>query len=153
MAATIITIIASILAYQLLTTLIFIISDENDDVLVMFACGPWKYVAMFICTVIGRIRLSMYRKYNVYAFYGKYSENKLKHWLTNYYMTPEVAAQFKQVAKDDVPVDYCIRLIRVGKEFKSIPMKEEILTQEKIDAGVPGMSSEFFKKFMKQEGE
>jgi len=157
MTTTIITIITSILAYQLLTTLIFIISDENDDVLVTVSCGPWKYVAMFVCAVIGRIRLHMHRKYNVYAFYGKCSESKWDSksdkWITNYYMTPEIAAQFRQVAKNDVPVDYCIKLIRVGKEFKSIPMKEEILTQERIDAGVPGMSVEFFKKFMKEEGE
>ena len=148
---TIVTIIVSILAYQLLTTLIFIISNENEDVLMTIACGLWKYVALFICAIIGRIRLHMHRKYNVYGFYGKCSESKFDSksdkWITNYYMTPEVAAQFRQVAKGNVPIDYCIRLIRTGKEFKRMPMKDEILTQERIDAGVPGMSAEFFNKF------
>ena len=144
-------VIVSILAYQLFTTVAYIISDENEDTLVTIACGLWKFVVLFVCTIIRKILLLHARKYNLYQFFGNCSESKYDtksdKWITNYFMTPEVAAQFRQVTKDDVPIDYCIRLLRTGKEFKNVPMKSAILTQEKIDAGVPGMTAEFLKKF------
>ena len=148
-------IILTILAYELINLIVYVASNENDALLIRVSMGAWWLIANII-TLISRVILKMYysKKYCIYQFFGKVSESKMESqsdkWIHNYYMTKKVASQFKQVGKGEfITEDYSIRLLRDGKELKSIPMKYDILTQEKINKGVPGMSADFIEKFKK----
>lgn len=155
MSTIITTIILTILAYQLITLIVFIASGENDDLTLQVATGVWFLICGLVTVVAQKIMLgNARRKYKLYQFFGKVSESKMPtksdKWLNNYYMTDEVAQQFRQCQIGETPTeDYCVRLLRSGKAIKSIPMKSEILTAEKIANGCPEMTADFIAKFKK----
>lgn len=149
------TIILTILVYQLIVTLVCIFTNENETLTMRVSMGIWVLIASFVGWIWKKVVLFSSRKYNCYQFYGEVSkskrDNKADKCITCYYMTEKVANQFKQVPRDEIPTeDYCIRLSRTGKEFKSAPFKSDILTQDKIDNGVRGMDANFLKKFKKE---
>ena len=147
-----ITIILTIVIYELINFIAYMASGEKEDVIVITSTGIWYVIWGIIVAIGNKILLLNSRKYNLYLFYGKVSESKREDCLDKrincYYMTPKIASQFKVIEKDEIPTeDFCIQLRKTGKEFKSYPYKSEILTQKDIDNGIRGMSAEFLKKF------
>ena len=145
------TIIFTTICWQLLCVIVDIITDDNIEKVGVVAFGIWIPIFFFISFIVKKVNLLRSRKYNCYQVFGKRSpNNSFGGWLTNVYMTKEVADKYfsRQFGKDeDVTQDYSIRLLREGKEFKSTPCKSDILTSERIDAGVPGLDADFLKKF------
>lgn len=70
--------------------------------------------------------------------------NYYEGWLFNYYMTPKTALKFERLFYKDEKVtkDYSIRLLREGKEFKSAPFRNEIITIKDLNK----FSIKFFQK-------
>lgn len=147
------TIILTILIYEAINFVVFVATDENENVLVILSTGIWYVVAGLVIAIGKKIALARARKtYKYYQFFGKVSESKMENqcdkWLQNYYMTDEVAKQFKQARKGEkITEDYSIRLVREGKEIKTIPMASEILTSNKVKNGTPGMTANFLDNF------
>lgn len=146
----ILTIIITVLVYQCALMIIYFATGESEDKAFYFGAIVPALLLGVASAIYRKIRLkNAQRKYNCYQFYGEVSKKDKAcfAWITNYYMTPEVASQFRQVGKDEEPVDYCIKLLREGKEFKSTPQKSDIVTAEMVENGFPGMSADFLKKF------
>ena len=145
------TIIFTTICWQLLCTIVDLITDDNIEKVGVVAFGIWIPIFLFISFIVKKVNLWRNRKYNCYQIFGKRSlNNSFGGWLTNVYMTKEVADKYfsRQFGKDeDVTQDYAIRLLREGKEFNSPPPKSDILTAELIEVGIPALSAEFLKKY------
>lgn len=140
-----ITVILTLLAWQL-ATWIFYLATEHEENTIIFACFLWTPIALLIRFIAKRISLRHYRKYNCYQFFAKD-----KKWIYNFYLTSKDAEAFRQCPKDEEPTEeYCIRLLREGKEFKSTPCKSDILTLTENGVKSPrGFSTEYLNKFLK----
>lgn len=151
-----ITIILTILIYELINFIAYVVSGEKENVIVITSTGIWYVIWGIIVAIGNKILLLNSRKYNLYRFYGEVSEskrdNKCDKCICSRYMTPKVASQFKLIDKEAIPSkDFCVQFVKSGKEFKSFPSKYEILTQKDIDNGIKGMDAEFLKKFKKED--
>ena len=147
-----INIIIGMILWQLLIFIVYIATKEDEEKCVIFGCGVFTIITFTILSIYRYIHLFISKKrYNLYQFFGNVMDSKCGNeydkWIGNYYMSTNVAKQFRKVDKEEKPINYCIRLLRYGKEFKSSPYKSEILTQKKIDNGVGAMSKEFIQKF------
>jgi len=115
--------IISIIAWQLINTLVFIILDE--EVAIQFSFGVWGVLFTIISFCYRNISLIIDKvKYDYYQFYDKNE----KIILTGF-MTKKVAKQFYQNPSES----FSIKLRLSGKDFKSKPCKSEVLTQERIN--------------------
>lgn len=132
------------LAWQVVTAVVYFVS-EDDKKGAICGSGICALVLMGVGAIIRKIRLHNSRKYNLYQFFCNNEQ-----WITNFYMTAETADKFNLIDRNAHPTSYCVRPYRAGHEFKSIPPKNEILTAEMIENGIPGMSKDFFKKFFKR---
>ena len=142
--------IIAVLAWQLLTVLVCILSKENEELTLNFAFGIWGIIIGFgFGWIVRKIRLLACRKYNAYQFFdGK------KYYIETYYMTPKTASKFARVYPSrlaNVEEPFSIRLAREGKEFKSLPDKYRIITDKKIEQGLPNLHKEYLKNFLKTE--
>lgn len=151
---TIYTIILTIIGWQLVCVIVDLITNDDEDKVAIFAFGVWIPVSSAIGFVVKKFRLFRSRRYNCYQLYGKLSANGFANsWITNKYMTKEVANKYfiRQFDKDEeVTLSYSIRLLRTGKEFKSAPYKSDILTAKMLESGEPGLSPDFLKKFRQE---
>ena len=150
------TAIITICVWQLLCIIVAIITDDDQEKVGVFAFGLWIPVCFFIAFVVKKVKLWQSRKYNYYQLYGNLSSknSSLNGWLCNKYMTKAVADKYfiRQFGKDEeVTESYSIRLLREGKDFKSVPHKSDTLTADIIEAGEPGLSVDLFKKFRQKE--
>lgn len=135
--------VLGMLAWQVVTAVVYIVSD-NDEKGAICGGGICALILMGAGAIIRKVRLHNSRKYNLYQFFGKDGD-----WIANYYMTEKVAERFNLIDRNAHPITYCVRLYRAGYEYKCIPPKNEILTAEMIENGIPGMSKDFFEKFFK----
>lgn len=145
--------ILSILFWQLIVTVFYVISKENDKVAVYTGIGFWLLPLYIISFIYKKTMLYKSRRYNCYRFFGQIKENQIieNNWIGNYYMTPKLANKFRYVytRNEKVKESYSIQLLREGKDFKSAPHNEEIITKDKIKNGFAGMTYDYFKKFLK----
>ena len=153
---TIYIIIATIVAWQLVQTIVTIATDENEEIMNVFHYGLWIGVIAIIRLVVTFAITQYQKKYNCYQIFGCPSEksNYIHSWITNVYMTEEVANKYfiRQFEKDEeVDLDYSVRVLRIGKADprKTTIPKNDILTEEKILNGVPGLSADFLEKYRK----
>ena len=144
------------LIWQFLVFIVLVISGEDEDAILYSAIGVFGLVCICLRPIVKKVSLLAARKYNLYQFYGKISESKMDSkadkFITSFFMTAKIASQFAPIEKDgDLNQDYCVRLLREGKEFKSAPYKHDILTQKKIaqGCGEHGYSKDFLAKFKK----
>ena len=142
------------LIWQFLVFMVLVISGEDEEKTLYSAIGVFGLVCICLRPIIEKVSLLAARKYNLYQFYGKISESKMDtkadKFLKSFFMTAKTASQFDPIEKGgDLNRDYCVRLLREGKEYKSTPHKGDILTQEKIDQGYDGYSKDFLAKFKK----
>ena len=144
------------LIWQFLVFMVLVISGEDEDAILYSAIGVFGLVCICLRPIVKKVSMLIARKYNLYQFYGKVSESKLDtkadKIITSFFMTAKTASQFAPIEKGgELKQDYCVRLIREGKEFKSTPDKSDILTQEKINNGCGdhGLSKDFLAKCKK----
>lgn len=137
---------------QLLATIAWVVWDD-DDKTVIVSCGAWVWIFRQAGKVVGSIMLWWLRRnYKLYQVFMRVDNNRgMSGWLGNFYMTEKCVAEFARVLdKDEEPQNYSIRLLREGKELKTVPHKWE-LTKTKEDFqtfyGTHGVAQEYGKKF------
>lgn len=141
--------VLGMLAWQVVTMVVYFVS-EDDEKGAICGSGVCALVLMGAGAIIRKIRLHNSRKYNLYQFFGKSDDPQtLAGWVGNYYMTEEIAERFNLIDRNADPAPYTVRLYRAGYEFKCIPPKNEILTAEKIETGINGMTKVYIKNFFK----
>ena len=137
-------IIIGIIFWQFIILLVDVITNENEVIIVQTACCIFiPFIALF-GLIWKYLKLCNSRKYNLYQFFGEIGDSDYSGWLYNYYMTPKTALKFERLFYKDEKVteDYSIRLLREGKEFKSAPHKNEIITIKDLNR----FSTKFFQK-------
>ena len=146
----VLTAIIAVLAWQLITTIVYFITRENEEIAAITGMGIWAGLVLLLNTIYMSLKLACSRKYNLYQFYSVCDQAKAYNgWVGNYFMTPKMAERFR-VYTDEAP-SYSIKLLRTGSQFKSVPPKCEIITEEKLRDGFPGMTKDFIAKFLKEE--
>lgn len=141
------TVIIAIVAWQLITTIVYFITRENEEATAITGMGIWAGIVLLLNTMYMSLKLACSRKYNLYQFYSVCDQAKAYNgWVGNYFMTPKMAERFR-VYTDEAP-SYSIKLLRTGSQFKSVPPKYEIITEEKLRDGFSGMSKEFLARFL-----
>lgn len=142
----------SILAWQLVVAIVCFVTNENETIVMRTAIGFWLLPIALVDIVYKCVSLMVGRRYNLYQFFGVVEgrTNAYDGWCHNFYMTPKTASKFARLyGKDEtVKENYSIRLLREGKEFKSAPYKQEILTDKKLEQGFGGYSADWLKKFL-----
>lgn len=151
---TISAVVLGMVIWMTIVTLVDLITHEKEDIVIPVAAGIWAIVAAILCRGIYALRkLYAQKHYVYYQMFGKVDEakNYINGWTTNYYMDAKAAACFKRIIeKDGIPVSYSIRVLRSGKEIKTVPQKSEILTVAKIKSGnISGFTSDYLEKFIK----
>lgn len=148
-------ILLGIIIFQL-AVLIVAQFASDEDVVIGFSIFFWMPFVMVMRAIVPKIRLLIsQKKYNYYQLYGDciaQSDGAVKpRWILNLCMTPKMAKKFKQVGRDEPPVEYSIKLLREGRELKSSPHKVEILKEKHLQEGMPaqGLTKEFLGKFLK----
>lgn len=138
-------IILGIIFWQFIILLVNVITNENETIVIRTACCILiPFIALFDL-IWKYLKLWNSRKYNLYQFFGKIDgSNYYEGWLFNYYMTPKTALKFERLFYKDEKVtkDYSIRLLQEGKEFKSAPFRNEIITIKDLNK----FSIKFFQK-------
>ena len=144
---TLVIVLLSILAWQLVVAIVCFVTNENETIVMRTAIGFWLLPIALVEIVYKYVSLMVSRRYNLYQFFGVVEGHG---WCHNFYMTPKTASKFARLyGKDeDVKENYSIRLLREGKEFKSAPYKQEILTDKKLEQGFGGYSADWLKKFL-----
>lgn len=144
--------VLAIIAWQLVVTVVCFITDEDETITTRMGIGFWLLPITLVHIVYKYVSLMVGRRYNLYQFFGVVEGQftYLNGWCHNFYMTPKTASKFARLyGKDeDVKENYSIRLLREGKEFKSAPYKQEILTDQKLEQGFSGYSADWLKKFL-----
>lgn len=144
--------VLAIIAWQLVVTIVCFVTDEDEDIVMRMAIGFWLLPIALVSIVYKYVALMVGRRYNLYQLFGvvEGQSTYLNGWCHNFYMTPKTASKFARLyGKDeDVKENYSIRLLREGKEFKSAPYKQEILTDQKLEQGFSGYSADWLKKFL-----
>lgn len=144
--------VLAIIAWQLVVTVVYFITDEDETISMQMGIGFWLLPIALVHIVYKYVSLMVSRRYNLYQFFGVVEGQftYLNGWRHNFYMTPKTASKFARVyGKDeDVKENYSIRLLREGKEFKSAPYKQDILTDQKLEQGFSGYSADWLKKFL-----
>lgn len=144
--------VLAIIAWQLVVTVVCFITDEDETITMRMGIGFWLLPIALVHIVYKYVSLMVGRRYNLYQFFGVVEGQftYLNGWCHNFYMTPKTASKFARLyGKDeDVKENYSIRLLREGKEFKSAPYKQEILTDQKLEQGFSGYSADWLKKFL-----
>lgn len=143
----------SILFWQLVVTLVYVISDENEEITMRTAIGFWLLPIMLFSFIYRKTRLMLSRKYNLYQFFSIIDGSPYNGWVNNYYMTPKTASKFARVYNKDEEVkeNYSIRLLKEGKEFKSVLYRQEILTWEDIENGTSSFPKNYLAKFLNRD--
>lgn len=116
--------IIGIIIYQIICMLIYIFTNENDNVMsIMGMLVPFAIWSYLIHPIVYKVVLAYYRKnYNCYRFcYTKMDGTKNKSFGT-FYATVKDVKELSQNENDK----YYIELVRSGKEFKSIPYKSHV---------------------------
>lgn len=136
--------ILGIILWQFIIALVDVLTNENETIVIRTACCILiPFIALFDL-VWKHLKLWNSRKYDLYQFFGKVDATPYGGWINNYYMTPKTALKFERLFYKDEKVtkDYSIRLLREGKEFKSAPFKNEIITIKDLNK----FSVKFFQK-------
>ena len=143
--------VIAILAWQLIATIVYFASGEKEDAAALTGMGLWALLLNGFGVIYRSIRLTCSRKYNCYQFYGDCKGNHATYngWIGNYFMTPKLAERFRGYTEENP--NYSIKLLRTGKEFKSTPPKYEIITEDSLRDGFPGMSPDFLAKFLRED--
>lgn len=149
---TLVIVLLSILAWQLVVAIVCLITNEDETITMRTAIGFWLLPIALISIVYKYVVLMISRRYNLYQFFGVVEGQTTPYggWCQNFYMTPKTASKFARLYEKDETVkeNYSIRLLREGKEFKSAPYKQEILTDKKLEQGFGGYSADWLKKFL-----
>lgn len=116
--------IIGIVVYQIICMLVYIFTNENDNVMsIMGMLVPFAIWNYLIRPIIYKIVLTYYRKnYNCYRFCYTKTDGTKDKTLGSFYANTKNIKDFSQNENDE----YYIELVRNGKDFKSIPYGCEI---------------------------
>lgn len=117
--------IVGIVVYQIICMLVYIFTNENDDVMstmgMLIPFAIWNYA---IRPIIYKLVLSYYRKnYNCYRFCHTRIDGAKDKSLGVFYANIKNIKDFSQDENDK----YYIELVKSGKDFKSVPCKGDIV--------------------------
>ena len=143
--------VIGILTWQAVATIVYFVTGENEEKCAAYGCGLFILILSLVQVLVNKIQLHNSRKYNLYQFFGSHETGNLSGWVGNYYMTEKDAKRFNLLDRDATPEPYSVRLLREGREFKSVPNCWDILTTKKIENGICGMTKDFIAKFFKKE--
>lgn len=143
------TAVIAIVAWQLVTAIAYFVSGQKTNVAAVTGMGVWSLVTMLVNPLYGKIKLHSSRKYNCYEFYEQpKTANPQSGWIGNYYMTPRFAAKMR--AYTEAQPEYSIKLIREGRNFKSLPPKFAIINSKTLANGKSPISADTIQKFIKE---
>lgn len=149
---TLVIVLLSILAWQLVVAIVCLVTNEDETITMRTAIGFWLLPIALVSIVYKYVVLMISRRYNLYQFFGvvKGQTTPYGGWCQNFYMTPKTASKFARLyGKDEtIKENYSIRLLREGKEFKSAPYKQEILTEKDLKNGTSGFTKKYLEKFL-----
>ena len=133
--------IIGIIIYQIICMLVYIFTNEDDNVMsimgMLIPFAIWNYL---IRPVIYKIVLTYYRKnYNGYRFCYTKTDGTKDEFLGTFYSNMKNIKDFSQNENDK----YYIELIRNGKDFKSGPYKGDIYKRQEY---FKGWEMKLFKK-------
>lgn len=116
--------IIGIIIYQIICMIVYLITNENDNVMAIMGMlipfAIWNYL---IQPIVYKVVLSYYRKnYNCYRFCYTIKNGMKDKTLGTFYAKTKDIKDFSQNENDK----YYIELVRNGKEFKSIPYKSHV---------------------------
>lgn len=141
MKTIILTVALTVVVMWLVNFIVVVATDENEDIIYPFVCGIWYYITLVVVAIGNKCYKSYCkRKFNLYDFYGKDEK-----WVVSLCMTPKTATLFRTEG------EFSIKLIRMGKDFKSAPYRQNILTKKKMEKNfhTSGFKAEYFKRFLK----
>lgn len=143
------TAVIAIVAWQLVTAIAYFVSGQKANVAAVTGMGVWSLVTMLVSPLYSKIKLHSSRKYNCYEFYEQpKTANPQSGWIGNYYMTPRFAAKMR--AYTEAQPEYSIKLIREGRNFKSLPPKFAIINSKTLANGKSPISVDTIQKFIKE---
>lgn len=115
--------IIAIIIYQVITLIIYLVSGEKEESLVIVATLVPFGVLLLIAPLYKIIRLAYYRKnYNCYRFCYTRKDGKKDKTLDTFVAKPKDVVNFSRSQNDK----YYIELVRYGEDFKSAPYKSEV---------------------------
>lgn len=114
----------AIILYQIISTIVYIATKENEDVLSVMAMlvpfSVWNYI---LRPIIYKIALSWCRKnLNAYRFYWRKGDKIEDRALSNWYATDK---NVKNLIQDETK-PYFIKKVSDCKNIKSIPYKQDV---------------------------
>ena len=121
--------IMGIIVYQFICMLVYIFTNENDDIMaIMGMLVPFAIWNYLFRPVMYKIVLMYYRKnYNGYRFCYTTKDGRKDTHLSTFYAKTKDMKKFSQNTEDD----YYLSLVRKGKDFKSIPYKTDVYKGQK----------------------
>lgn len=131
-----------IVIYQIICMLVYIFTNENDNVMtIMGMLIPFLVWSYLVQPIIYKIVLAYYRKnYNCYCFCYTKTDGTKDKTLGTFYANTKNIKDFSQNESDK----YYIELVRNGKDFKSVPYNGEIYKgQDEFN----GWDTSLFKKY------
>lgn len=133
--------VIGIIIYQIICMLVYIFTNEDDNVMsimgMLIPFAIWNYL---IRPIIYKIVLTYYRKnYNCYRFCYTQIDGTKDKCLGTFYANIKNIKDFSQNENDK----YYIELIRNGNDFKSVPYKSDVY---KGQENFKGWEMNLFKK-------
>lgn len=116
--------VVGIVIYQIICMLVYIFTNENDNVMsIMGMLVPFTTWNYLIHPIVYKVVLAHYRKnYNCYRFCYTKTDGTKDKTIGTFYATTKDIKNFSQNENDK----YYIELVRSGKDFKSIPYKSHV---------------------------
>ena len=116
--------IVGIIIYQIICMIVYIITNEDDNVMsIMGMLVPFVVWSYAIQPIVYKLALSYYRKnYNCYRFCYTMQDGTKDKALGIFYANAKNIKDISQNKNDK----YYVELIRSGKDFKSIPYKGDV---------------------------
>ena len=123
-----------IVIYQVICMLVYIFTNENDNVMaVMGMLIPFAIWNYLIYPIVYKVVLAYYRKnYNCYYFCYSNKDGTKDKTLGTFYAKAKDIKDFSQNESDK----YYIELVRSGKDFKSIPYKSHVYKGQENFQGI-----------------
>jgi hypothetical protein len=115
--------IIAVIIYQVITLIVYLLSGEKEEALVITAILVPFGVFSLVAPLYKIIRLVYYRKnYNFYRFCYTNKDGTKDKTLGSFAAKTKDIEKFSQNENDK----YYIELIRQGKDFKSAPYKNQV---------------------------
>lgn len=147
MEKTILIVIITIIVWQFICTIVDLVTNENMNILAIFAFGIFIPIIGGINAILNwAVLLSYKMKYNsYYLVHNKEHNDKPSNILV--FMRKKDFELFNHNEKDE----YYVKLRSSGKEFKSIPDKQNIIKYGIIKEYNKGFTQEYIDNYKRKD--